>query len=92
MYLSDKKTACNYLRSHVLVQRSFAEGQTNRETDRRTDIKFCPIYEDNRCLPNNADLKRKFKIFNMNVDFVQNFMKNPKMNLSHITEAEVGRC
>ena len=35
-----------------------------------TDISFGRIYEDNRSFPNGADLKFKFKIFNMGVDFI----------------------
>ena len=35
-----------------------------------TDIKFRRIYEDNRSFPNGTDLKFKFKIFNMGVDFI----------------------
>ena len=40
-----------------------------------TDINFRPIQEDNRSFPNG-----KFRIFNMCVNFIFNFMRNPKMN------------
>ena len=35
-----------------------------------TDINFRRIYEDNRSFPNGTDLKFKFKIFNMGVNFI----------------------
>ena len=35
-----------------------------------TDINFRRIYEDNRSLPNDTDLKFKFKIFSMGVEFI----------------------
>ena len=35
-----------------------------------TDIKFQRIYEDNRSFPSGNDLKFKFKIFNVGVDFI----------------------
>ena len=54
-----------------------------------TDINFRTIPEDNRSFPNDADLKIEFKIFNMGVDFIYNFMSNPKINF--ILIAEVSR-
>ena len=51
-----------------------------------TDINFPRIYEDNRSFPNGTDLKFKFKIFNMVVDFIKNFMYNPNMNSNFISE------
>ena len=39
-----------------------------------TDISFRRIYEDKRSLSNDADLKSKFVIFNIGVDFIYNFM------------------
>ena len=53
-----------------------------------TDINFRRIYEDNRILSNGTDLKFKFKIFNMGVDFIQNLMYNPAMNSNFIYEVE----
>ena len=35
-----------------------------------TDTNFQPIHEDNRSLPNDADLKSKFKICKMDVNFI----------------------
>ena len=35
-----------------------------------TDIKFRPIHEDNRSLPNEANLKSEFMIFNMGVNII----------------------
>ena len=35
-----------------------------------TDINFRRIYENNQSFPNGTDLKFKFKIFNMGVDFI----------------------
>ena len=35
-----------------------------------TDINFRPIHEDNRSLPNDADLRSKFRIFNMGGNFI----------------------
>ena len=34
------------------------------------DTNFRPIHEDYRSLPNDADLKRKFKICKMDVNFI----------------------
>ena len=36
----------------------------------KNDLNFRRIYEDNRSLPNAADQKFKFKIFNLGVDFI----------------------
>ena len=35
-----------------------------------TDTNFRPIHEDNRRLPNDDDLKSKFKICKMDVNFI----------------------
>ena len=51
-----------------------------------TDINFRRIYEGNRSFPNDADLKSKFKIFNIGVDYIKNFMSNPKRNIIFIAE------
>ena len=51
-----------------------------------TDINFRPIHKNNRRFANDADLKIKFKIFNMGVECIQNFMSNPKMNFILISE------
>ena len=56
-----------------------------------TDINFRPILEDQRSFPNDADLNIKFKIFNMGVDFIWNFMSNPKMNFILIADLTVIR-
>ena len=37
---------------------------------KHTDINCQPIHEDNRSLPNEADLKSEFKIFNMGVNAI----------------------
>ena len=34
------------------------------------NINFRQIYDNNRSSPNDADLKSKFMIFNMGVDFI----------------------
>ena len=51
-----------------------------------TDINFRHIYEDNRSLPIGTDLKFKFKIFNMGVDFIYNFISDTKINFNIISE------
>ena len=39
-----------------------------------------------RSLPNGNDPKFKFKIFNMGVDFIQNFISDPKIDFNFIFE------
>ena len=51
-----------------------------------TDIKFRLIYENKRSLPNDADLKTKFKTFNIHVDFIKNFMKATKIDFFFISK------
>ena len=51
-----------------------------------SDIHFRRIYEDNRSLPNDTELKSELMIFNMGVDFIENFMSNPKISFDKINE------
>ena len=69
----DTKLVTSKLELHYLNKRQF----------KITDIHFRRIYEDNRSLPNDADLKSKVKIFYMGVDCIFediDFMSNPKIN------------
>ena len=50
------------------------------------DINSWRIYEDSRSLPNDADLKIKFKQLNMGVDFIKSFITNLKMDLPLTSE------
>ena len=53
-----------------------------------TGINFRRMYEDNRCFPNGTDLKFKYKIFNMGVDFMYIFpcvsFKQKKTELNYL--------
>ena len=58
--------------------------QLIRRQSEVTDIHFGSIYEDNWSLPNDSDLKSKFEIFNIGVNLIYTFVKNPKMNFNYI--------
>ena len=51
-----------------------------------TDIYYRGIYEHKRSLPNDGHLKIKFETFNIRVDFLKNFIFNPKINFNFISE------
>ena len=46
-----------------------------------TDTHFRPMHEDYRSFPNDADLKSKFRIFNMDVNFI---LSKPMLKLNEI--------
>ena len=54
-----------------------------------TDINFRRIYEDNRSLPNDTDLKFMFKIFNMGVVFIKDFIRDRKINFNFTIEVSL---
>ena len=73
-FISEVGAELNFCRSYIIRYEVILQ------------VKLCWIYEDNRSFSNGTDLKFKFKIFNMVVDFTQNFMYNPKMNSNFIFE------
>ena len=51
-----------------------------------TDIYYRGIYEHERSFLIDGHLKIKFKTFNMHVDFLKNFISDPKINFNFISE------
>ena len=51
-----------------------------------TGINFRPIHEDGQSFPNAADMKSKFWMGNMGVNYILNFMGNPNTNFILLSE------
>ena len=72
-FISEVEPEWNFRRSYIIryeVILQVALLQLIKRQLEITNINFRRIYEDNRSFPNGNDLKFKFKIFNMGVDFI----------------------
>ena len=69
-FIAEVGAEWNFCRSYIIRYEVILQVKLSWVTLEITDVNFRRIYEHNRCLPNDANRKSKFKISKMDVNYI----------------------